>query len=152
MEMAEIIRDNDPKAVIAGLNMIELAGRLRQLDVKKKELEAQLDEVKQELDWTDRTLREQMVLDEVSKFTHDKVTFSLNTRTFASPREGMKEELIDWLKQNGCGDMVKETVNAGTLSSWAKELREANDGEIPEDLQELLNVYDRTTVGMRSGR
>ena len=58
-------------------------------------------------------------------------------------------ELYQYLKDNGFGALVKETVNANTLSGWVKEQMEENDDELPEDLAEFINLYEKTAVGIR---
>ena len=54
------------------------------------------------------------------------------------------------MRKRGYGDMITESVNANTLSSFVKEKREENDGEIPEWLTEVVNSYEKTTVGTRT--
>lgn len=49
------------------------------------------------------------------------------------------------LKENGFGEIVKETVDWRTLNSTMKEVAESDDG-IPEDVLEILNVYDEIIV------
>jgi hypothetical protein len=45
-----------------------------------------------------------------------------------------KEKAIDWLKANGHGGIVIETVNSQTLSSFSKSLLEGDGKELPADL------------------
>ena len=49
------------------------------------------------------------------------------------------------LKENGFGEIVKETVDWRTLNSTMKEVAESDDG-IPEDVLGILNVYDEIIV------
>lgn len=55
-----------------------------------------------------------------------------------------KEKLQEWLRDNGQGSMIQDTINSSTLKAWVKE-------RIKENLpypQELLQVspYSRATV------
>ena len=50
-----------------------------------------------------------------------------------SIRKEQKEKAVEWLIENGLGDIVQETVNASTLKATLKEVI-ANGTEIPEDL------------------
>lgn len=49
------------------------------------------------------------------------------------------------LKENGFGEIVKETVDWRALNSTMKEVAESDDG-IPEDVLGILNVYDEIIV------
>ena len=51
-----------------------------------------------------------------------------------STRAGKKEEAIDWLVQNGFGDIVQETVNASTLKAVIKKEVINKGQEPPEDI------------------
>lgn len=52
---------------------------------------------------------------------------------------------IEILKENGFGEIVKETVDWRTLNSTMREVAESDDG-IPEDVLGILNVYDEIIV------
>ena len=77
--------------------------------------------------------------------------FYLKTETYASAVSDRKPELIEWLKANGLGDIVQETVHSRTLSAAVKELLEDED-ELPGELAELVNVFEKTTVGLRKAK
>lgn len=49
------------------------------------------------------------------------------------------------LKENGFGEIVKETVDWRTLNSTMREVAESDDG-IPEDVLGILNIYDEIIV------
>ena len=54
------------------------------------------------------------------------------------------------LKDNGCSELITETVNSNTLASWVKEYNESHGTERPEFLsEELLNIYTKVNVGIR---
>lgn len=53
-----------------------------------------------------------------------------------------------WLRKNKHGDLIIETVNAGTLSAWAKEEIEANH-PIPAD---LITVESVPTASLTRGK
>lgn len=58
----------------------------------------------------------------------------VSSTTRASIREGQRAAAYDWLRQNGLGDIIGETINSSTLSSTAKTLMEQNNKELPESL------------------
>lgn len=59
---------------------------------------------------------------------------TISSRYSASIIEGKKAEAFTWLRQSGNGSLIQETVNAGTLSAFAKNLLEENGRELPSDM------------------
>ena len=78
--------------------------------------------------------------------------FCLTTKTRANAAPGRKDELFDALRAEGYGDMITETVNANSLSSFVKEQIAENGDELPSWLHGLVNVFEKTTVGVRKAR
>lgn len=148
-------------------NILTLADRYKALRDTKQALDNSLKDVNKELDQAEKALIEQMVNEEVPRFDRNGQMFYLSTKMYASPKAGIKDELYDWLKENGYEDMVKETVHAQTLSSFVKEQLEEHNitadelkellgsDELPEELAGLVqlagfvNIYDKTGVNMR---
>ena len=75
--------------------------------------------------------------------------FCLTTKTRASARAGQKDELFAALRDEGYGDMITETVNANSLSSFVKEQIAENGDALPDWLDGLVSVFEKTTVGVR---
>ena len=115
-------------------NMYELAEQLKQLREKKKAAEQQLKDIHAEIAQTEYQLSVQMAETETQNFTRAGTTFALTTKIRASAVAGRKEELYAALKENGCGDLVYETVNANSLSAFVKEQIAENQDTVP-DLQ-----------------
>jgi hypothetical protein len=90
-----------------------------------------------------------MIAEEMQNFTRNGLTFYLLPKLYASPVAERKQELFAWLKANGYGDLVQETVHYNTLKAWVKEQMKENYDELPEELKPLLNVYEETGVGIR---
>jgi hypothetical protein len=114
--------------------MFELAEQLR--------INAKIDE-------TDYRLSELMAESETQNFTRGGVMFYLVTKTRASAVAGCKEELFAALRREGYGELVTETVNANSLSSFVKEQIEENEDILPDWLSGLVNVFEKTSVGVR---
>lgn len=131
--------------------IFEMADRLKAAKEHKKELDAQVKEVNAEIEQLDLALSDAMAEQEVERFSRNGSTFYLNTRLFASPVAGRKDELMQTLKDNGYGSLVVETVNANTLASFVKEQKAANGDEIPEWLAGVVLAYEKVTVGVRKG-
>ena len=130
-------------------NMYELAEQLKQLREKKKAAEQQLKDVNAEIEKTEYQISMQMAETETQNFTRAGTMFSLTTKIRASAVAGRKEELYAALKENGCGDLVYETVNANSLSAFVKEQIAENQDTVPEWLSGLVHIYEQTSVSVR---
>src|SRR5690606_39421696 len=132
----------------ATATVFELADRLLELRDRKAELEELLKGVNAEIERTNQQLAEAMVAEELQSFVRGDKLFYLRTDTYVSPAADRKPELIQWLKDHGLGDIVQETVHPRTLTATVKEMLEEAD-ELPEGLSELVNIFEKTTVGLR---
>ena len=131
--------------------IFDLADQLKAAKEQKKELDAQVKELGAEIDRLDLALSDAMAEAECERFSRNGSTFYLNTRLYASPVAGKKEELFAALKENGYGSIVTETVNANTLSSFVKEQMAENDEEVPAWLAEKISTFEKVSVGIRKG-
>ena len=129
--------------------MFELADELKRLRDLKADLEAQVKDVNAQIDETDYRLSELMAETETQNFTRAGTMFCLTTKTRASAVADNKDALYTALREQGYGDLVYETVNANSLSSFVKERMEENGDALPAWLMGLVNVFDKTTVGVR---
>ena len=134
---------------LASEKMFELAEKLKNLRDEKTKTEAQLKEINAQIDETDYRLSELMAETETQNFTRAGTMFCLTTKTRASAAAGSKEELYAALREQGYGDLVYETVNANSLSSFVKEQIGENEDVLPDWLNGLVNVFEKTTVGVR---
>lgn len=129
--------------------MFELAERLKELRELKAAAEQRLQEINDKIDETDYRLSELMAESETQNFTRGGVMYYLVTKTRASAVAGRKEELFTALRGEGYGELVTETVNANSLSSFVKEQIEENEDALPGWLSGLVNVFEKTSVGVR---
>lgn len=132
-------------------SMFELADQLKQLKDQKKQMEEQLKEINGQIESIQRDLASEMINEEIGNFKRGDFLYVLTTKTHVSPKSGCKPKLIEWLKQSEYRDMVKEDVHSRTLESWARELLEELD-ELPEELKDLLHVYEKQTVSIRKSK
>ena len=128
--------------------MFDFAERMVVLRIERDELERQLKEVNEEMSDTEQLLATAMLDSETQNFTRMGRMFSLTQKVRASAVAGQKDGLYDALKQNGFGELVYETVNANTLSSFVKE-QIAEHEHLPEWLDGLVNVFEKTGVSVR---
>lgn len=129
--------------------IFEMADRLKNLQEEKKSLEANIKALGAEIVDLDNQLSDAMAEAELDRFSRGGCTYYLKSRLFASPAAGRKEEMMQALKDHGCGSMVVETVNVNTLASYIKEQREATGEDVPTWLADYVNLYDKVSVGIR---
>jgi len=126
--------------------ILTLAAKLKDLRDTKADVELEVKFLNGEIEKTMSELSELMTDNELPSFTHSGFTYSLSTRTFASPPAGCKEALYSALRENGYGDIITETVNANTLSSTVNDIIEQNDDALPDWLSGKISTYDKITV------
>ena len=131
--------------------IFELADILKALKVQKKELDTQAKAITAEIERIDLELSDAMAEAECERSSRNGSTFYLNSRLYASPVAGRKGEMIMALKANGYGDIVTETVNANTLASFVKEQTALNGDVTPAWLTEVVNTFEKVSVGIRKG-
>lgn len=131
--------------------IFDLADQLKAAKDKKKELDTQVKELGAEIERLDLALSDAMTEAECERFSRNGTTFYLNTRLFACPMAGRKEDMFQALKSNGYAELVTETVNANTLASFVKEQKELNNDEIPDWISSVVSVFEKVSVGVRKG-
>ena len=131
--------------------IFELADQLKEMKDRKKDLEVEVKSITAEIERIDLELSDAMAEAECERFSRNGSTFYLNTRLFASPLAGRKDDMINAIKDNGYGDIVTETVNANTLASFVKEQKNLNDDEVPAWLTDVVNIHQKVSVGVRKG-
>ena len=129
--------------------LFTLADQLRELKETKKYAEQELKEITEEIERVDAALAERMISTETQNFTRNGTMFCLTNSTRASAAAGRKDELFAALREAGFGDLVYETVNANSLSAFVKEQTTENGDALPEWLDGLVTVFEKTTVGVR---
>ena len=130
-------------------DLFALADQLRELKETKKYAEQELKEITEEIERVDAALAERMISTETQNFTRNGTMFCLTNTTRASAAADRKVELFAALREAGFGDLVYETVNANSLSAFVKEQTTENGDNLPEWLDGLVNVFEKTTVGVR---
>lgn len=132
--------------------MFELADKLKAAKERKKELDAETKTNNALIEELDQQLSAVMAEQEVPKFSRNGSLFYLSSRLYASPKEGMRQDMIAALRANGYGDLVTETVNANTLSSFVKErIAESEVGDMPQWLDSVVSTFEKVSVGVRKG-
>jgi len=129
-----------------------LADQVAELRDRRDNFKAQFDETKAELEVAEKELVDLMVAEDMPKFTRNGRTFYLSMKLLASILPDKKAECYEWLKENGYGTLVIETVMAQTLTAFVKELRGDDDAPLPVGLEEFLKVYEESKLNIRKGK
>ncbi|PKM38653.1 MAG: hypothetical protein CVV04_14390 [Firmicutes bacterium HGW-Firmicutes-9] len=129
--------------------LFALADELRALKEAKKYAEQELKEITEEMDRVDADLVQRMAETETQNFTRNGTMFCLTNTTRASATAGRKDELFEALRAAGYDDLIYETINANSLSAFVKEQTMENGDILPQWLDGLVTVFEKTTVGVR---
>ena len=129
--------------------LFALADELRALKEAKKYAEQELKEITEEMDRVDAILAQRMADTETQNFTRNGTMFCLTSTTRASAAAGHKDELFAALREAGYDDLIYEIVNANSLSAFVKEQSMENGDTLPQWLDGLVIVFEKTTVGVR---
>lgn len=134
--------------------IFDLAEKLKAAKEQKKALEAAVEEVTKTIADLDLELSDAMAEAELVHFNRNGTTFYLTSRLYASPKSGQKNNLHKTLKDHGYGDLVVESVNQQTLSSFCKEQIELSGEQekLPDWLDAVVSTFDKVTVGVRKGK
>jgi len=129
--------------------MLALADRLKALRAAKDDLAEQTKANNAEIERTERELSDLMAQEEIQSFKRAGTLFYLTSHTYASPVAGRKADLYDALRAQGHGDIIVETVNAQTLSSFVRERIAENEDRLPAWLEGVVNTHEKVSVGLR---
>lgn len=93
-----------------------------------------------------------MVDEEKPSTVVDGFNYSLQQTTMYSKKsdEALHEAglvFFDVLREQGLGDLIVEKVDPRTLQSSVRAM--AEEGELPEDLVECLNIYEKLGLSKR---
>lgn len=125
-----------------------------ELKAKKKGLEDEAKAVGKKIEQLEQEICEKMIEDEKPDVTVDGVKYSLTQKTMYSKasEETLLEKGIvffDVLRDVGLGDIIVEKVDPRTLNSTVRNMAEENDGVLPEELEEALNIYEKLGISAR---
>lgn len=107
----------------------------------KEELEQDLKELNQQIRDEERELLSQFEAAETSSIKTNNGTVSMARQIWSSPKEGMAEKMIEAIRARQ-PELVKETINAQSLSSFVRELTEGGENPLPPDLADLIEVKE----------
>ena len=99
-------------------------------------------------------IAETMIDEDIPSQGYGDYVYSLQDKIKYSKRgeAELQEKGLDFfevLREQGFGDIIKETVNANTLQSTMKAVADENDGELPPELDEIVSSYEMTDISRR---
>ena len=118
-----------------------------QLAQDTKDNNAAIDKLKAEI-------AETMIDEDIPSQGYGDYVYSLQDKIKYSKRgeAELQEKGLDFfevLREQGFGDIIKETVNANTLQSTMKAVADENDVELPPELDEIVSSYEMTDISRR---
>lgn len=124
-----------------------LLDKKEQLAQDTKDNNAAIDKLKAEI-------AETMIDEDIPSQGYGDYVYSLQDKIKYSKRgeAELQEKGLDFfevLREQGFGDIIKETVNANTLQSTMKAVADENDGELPPELDEIVSSYEMTDISRR---
>ncbi len=82
-------------------------------------------------EWMEKQGTDQLRIPQLARSFNVQVKYSASI--LDDPEKG-KEKGYEWLRENGAGELVQETVNAGTLAAFAKNKIVDEGIDLPENL------------------
>lgn len=135
------------------MGLLEMVREYNELLDEKDGLKEATKRNNEAIDEKKKEIAQQMIDDDVPSISVGGYKFFLQDKTIYSKKseEALMAAGLDFLtvlREQGLGDVIQETVNTRTLQSTVKNLVEET-GSLPEDLAEVLNVYDTYEIGRR---
>lgn len=135
------------------MELLDMVRNYQALLEKKAALEKQTKENNTAIAAMKEQISQQMIDDDCSKITTGGYSFSLQEKTIYSKRSeaDMARQGVDFfetLREEGLGDIIKETVAAQTLGSTMRAYVEEH-GELSEALGKVINTYETFDIYRR---
>lgn len=129
-----------------------LAEAVKQMDELRALKESQEADLKETNAWYD-VLRFETVPTKMADEGIDKISYegigrvSITADLLVATKPGVKDQLFNWFRNNGLGDLIQPNVNSSTLKAWVKD-RIKTGKSYPDD---LLNVtpIERASITKR---
>lgn len=135
------------------MNLLEMIEEYNELLEAKDGLKEATKKNNEAIEAKKAEIAQQMIDDDVPSISVGGYKFFLQDKTIYSKKaeaalQTLGLDFLETLREQGLGDIIVETVNPRTLQSTVKNLVDET-GELPEELAEVLNVYDTYDIGRR---
>ena len=136
------------------MKLTEMLGQYEELLDKKDQLAKDTKDNNAAIDKLKAEIAEMMIDEDIPSQGYGDYVYSLQDKIKYSKRgeAELQEKGLDFfdvLREQGFGDIIKETVNANTLQSTMKAVADENDGELPPELDEIVSSYEMTDISRR---
>lgn len=131
------------------MDIVTMIDQYKELLDTKDQLADQTKENNKRLQEARDALTKAMIDAEMPKVSRNGFLYSLQDKTKYSKKACDNEEFFSVLEENGLGDLVKRTVDAQTLNSAMAAEVEKNDGILPEEYEDYINVYQFYDIAKR---
>jgi len=133
---------------------MDLARRFAALTARKRELNDQLQEVRDAIADLEPSLMNEMIEAQVDSLpitaNGEKITLYFHRVLWAKAKNGDKRKVATTLKRCGMSDLVQENYNTSTLSAYVRE-RLANGQKLQPTLERVLDLDEVISIrGRRS--
>lgn len=148
------VRTQNRKQEEPTMKLTEMLGQYEELLDKKDQLAKDTKDNNAAIDKLKAEIAEMMIDEDIPSQGYGDYVYSLQDKVKYSKRGEayLQERGLDFfevLREQGLGELIKETVNAGSLQSAMKEIAEENDGELPPELDEVVSSYEMTDIARR---
>ena len=117
---------------------------------RKRELEASLREVKNQMAAEQEPLRDELAESGLrSAKLEDGSTIYIHRSVFVGAKDTDYDRACDAVADAGMGEFVQRRFNSNTISAWYRE-QTANGDTIPSDLEDTLDVAEKINLRVRS--
>ena len=136
------------------MKLTEMLAQYEVLLDKKDKLAQDTKDNNASIDKLKAEIAETMIDEDIPSQGYGDYVYSLQDKIKYSKRgeAELQEKGLDFfevLREQGFGDIIKETVNANTLQSTMKAVADENDGELPPELDEIVSSYEMTDISRR---
>ena len=136
------------------MKLTEMLGQYEELLDKKDALDKETKDNNAAIDKLKAEIAEMMIDEDIPSQGYGDYVYSLQDKVKYSKRGDaqLMEKGLDFfevLREQGLGDLIKETVNPRSLQSEMKEIADVNDGELPPELDEVVSSYEMTDIARR---
>ncbi|MFL6546812.1 MAG: hypothetical protein ACJ8LM_16740 [Candidatus Udaeobacter sp.] len=133
------------------MDILSLARKFALLDLEKKRLQDALSRVQRELESVEGDLLEAFADEGMKKIELADIgrVVHVHKQMWARAADGNKEALHAALRRYGLDDLIIETVNTSTLSSYVRE-QQREGVELPDDLAATIVIADKHSIRTRA--
>jgi hypothetical protein len=125
--------------------LVFLTKKFKEYYELEKSYKAKAEEARLLKEQWEEALLAKMLEEEVQNIKTADGMFYSREDVFANYDHARESEVFDWLHETGNETLIKETINARTLTAWTKEQM-----EMGTELPEFFNIVTKRRVGVRA--